>query len=468
MPHAGQRVDGDVAGRGARPRRDAACVASSPVRLRAAMIRGMSAFPPGSRWLRPWLDGEPHRLAFAAGALMLAAAATWWCCRVLGLAPGGALPAAEAHAILMTFGFMPLFFGGFLAGTGSRWLGQPPLPARQLAPAVLLQLAGWLAFLGATTLRAPAAAAAAGALAVLVAGAGQATAWWRFATRVAASARPDRAHAGVIALAGGTGLLALLAVAGGLATHDVPLARAAVRLALWVHIGCTFAAAAHRMIPFLGGSTWPAFDARRPRWLLEALAAVFVLEGTADAAGLLHGAMPAALQSARTAIEALAGAGLLGIALRWGFVQNLRIRLLAMLRVAVAWLALSFLLAAVSHGLALAGHATLGTAPLHAYSMGFLGSTMLAMVARFIAGHSGRTVAADAPLGRLFVVLQCAVAARVAGGVLAALGVAHAQVAIALAAIGWALVCVLWAGRYLPWLAAPRRSIVPPCSKTPR
>jgi len=416
---------------------------------------------PGPRWLRPWLDGEPHCLAFAAGALVLAAAAAWWCARVLGWVSGGALPAAEAHAILMTFGFMPLFFGGFLAGTGSRWLGQPPIPARTLAPAVLLQLAGWLAFLAATAIGAAGAAAAAGSAALLAVAAGQATAWRHFAARVATSTRPERAHAGVIALAGGIGLLALLVTAAALATHDVPLARAAARAALWIHVGCTFAAAAHRMIPFLGGSAWPAFDARRPRWLLEALAVVFVLEGAADAVDLLRAAAPMPLQLARTAIEALAGAGLLGVALRWGVVQDLRIRLLAMLRLAVAWLGVSFLLAALSHGLALAGHAGLGTAPLHAYAMGFLGSMMLAMVARFIAGHAGRTVAADAPLGRLFVLLQAAVAARVAGGVLGALGIAWAHGAIAFAAVAWALVCALWAARYLLLLAGPRRERPP-------
>ncbi len=411
---------------------------------------------PGPRWLRPWLDGEPHRLAFAAGALLLAAVAAWWCARVLGFVSGGALPAAESHAILMTFGFMPLFFGGFLAGAGSRWLGQPPLPARELAPAVLLQLAGWLVFLAATALDAAGAAAATASAALLAVAAGQAMAWRRFAARVSASTRPDRVHAGVIALAGAIGLFALLATAAAMAVHDVPLARAAVRAALWIHVGCTFAAAAHRMIPFLGGAAWPAFDARRPRWLLEALAAVFVLEGVADAADLLRGATPMPLQLARTVVEALAGAGTLGIALRWGVVQDLRIRLLAMLRLAVAWLAVSLLLAALSHGLALAGHAGLGTAPLHAYAMGFLGSTMLAMVARFIAGHAGRTVAADAPLWRLFVLQQAAVAARVAGGVLDALGIAQAHVAIAFAALAWALVCVLWVARYLPLLAGPR------------
>jgi len=411
---------------------------------------------PGPRWLRPWLDDEPHRLAFAAGALVLAAAAAWWCARVLGWASGGALPAVESHAILMTFGFMPLFFGGFLAGTGARWLGQPAIPARELAPAVLLQLAGWLVFVTATALDAAGPAAAAGSSALFAVAAGQAMAWRRFAARVAASSRPDRAHASVIALAGGIGLLALLVTAAALATGDVPLARAAVRAALWIHVGCTFAAAAHRMIPFLGGSAWPAFDARRPRWLLEALAAVFVLEGAADAVDLLRGAAPMPLQLARTAIEALAGAGLLGLALRWGFVQDLRIRLLAMLRLAVAWLAVSLLLAALSHGLELAGRSGLGTAPLHAYAMGFLGSMMLAMVARFIAGHAGRTVAADTPLGRLFALLQAAVAARVAGGVLDALGIARAHTLIALAAAAWALVCVLWAARYLPLLAGPR------------
>jgi uncharacterized protein involved in response to NO len=88
--------------------------------------------------------------------------------------------------------------------------------------------------------------------------------------------------------------------------------------------------------------------------------------------------------------------------------------------------------------------------------MGFLGTTMLAMVARFICTHAGRTVVADGVLWRVFWLVQAAISARVAGGVMASFGLVGASLTIAVAALGWAVACTVWAARYVPWLAAPR------------
>ena len=48
------------------------------------------------------------------------------------------------HAAVMVFGFMPLFFSGFLFTAGPRWLGVPPHKPTKTAPCVVLQMAGWL------------------------------------------------------------------------------------------------------------------------------------------------------------------------------------------------------------------------------------------------------------------------------------------------------------------------------------
>ena len=88
--------------------------------------------------------------------------------------------------------------------------------------------------------------------------------------------------------------------------------------------------------------------------------------------------------------------------------------------------------------------------------MGFLGSTLIAMVTRVSSGHGGRTLAADNIVWRLFWVLQAAVLARVTAAVLAAFGVDGAMPLIAVAAVGWCAACAAWALRYGHWYGTPR------------
>ena len=97
----------------------------------------------------------------------------------------------------------------------------------------------------------------------------------------------------------------------------------------------------------------------------------------------------------RAAIEVAAGVGLLGLAIRWGRAQPLHSRLLAMLHLAWIWFGLAFVLSGLSQLLLAATDNTfsLGLAPLHAYTIGFLASTLLAMATRVSSGRAGRTVA---------------------------------------------------------------------------
>lgn len=81
------------------------------------------------RWQLQRLFAAPHRLAFAAGATVLALSALWWSAAMLARAGGHALPSGlpqtEAHGLVMVLGFMPLFFVGFLFTAGPRWLRVP-------------------------------------------------------------------------------------------------------------------------------------------------------------------------------------------------------------------------------------------------------------------------------------------------------------------------------------------------------
>lgn len=370
--------------------------------------------------------------------------------RAAGVALPWAVRPGTAHALLMALGFMPLFFTGFLFTAGPRWLAVPAVSTQVLRRPLVTMLAGWgvalVGFHAAAPLAAAGVASAAGGFAVLCR---------RFARLVSASPEPDRAHATLALLGCSLCALAMAAAAAALALGHDAVARAAVQLALWGGIGVVFVSVAHRMLPFFGAAL-PALDTRWPRALLFTLVGLVAAQAPLAAADAVLAPVDwaAGVLASRSVGEALAALLLLGLAWRWGRVQPLRMRLLVMLHTGFFWLGFSFALLAASHALlaASAGEFSLGLAPLHAFTMGYLASTLMAMVTRVVCGHSGRAVVADAGVWAMFWTLQAAVVLRVG----AALWPAAATAANLAAALCFAAAELAWALRYGRWLLLPR------------
>jgi uncharacterized protein involved in response to NO len=407
-------------------------VKTIPLRV-AVPAPGMPGARGGASWQAAQLWASPHRLGFMAGSLMLVVSSLWWWGVQTGRVwPAAVLPWAHspslAHAVLMTFSFMPLFFTGFLFTAGPKWLGLPPVRARRLLPSLLPMLAGWGVYLIGVHQLAP------------LAGLGLAAVAWgwtaftgRFWRLVRASDLPDRLHAQVVAVASTAGAAALwLAAAGHVAGHEAAV-RVALAIGLWWFIAPVYAAVLHRMIPFFTASAMPGLDAWRPMWLMWTWVACLVLQVPLGWPGV-----PPVL---KTGVDVFAAVLLLWLAVRWGLVQSLKVRLLAMLHIGFAWLGVGFALQAA--GWTLAG--------LHAITMGFLGSTLLAMVTRVSCGHGGRTLAADNFAWAAFLGLQAAVLLRIAGALLET-----SPWPIWLAATLWMAVMLAWGIRHMGWYGRPR------------
>jgi uncharacterized protein involved in response to NO len=208
------------------------------------------------------------------------------------------------------------------------------------------------------------------------------------------------------------------------------------------------------MIPFFTSNVLPLIEVWRPFWVLWLMVGVAAFEVVAlwvDFAAPGPRAWPAWTVLV-IVVEAAAGGVLLRLAVVWGLVQSLKIRLLAMLHVGFVWFGVALLYSALSQALWLAtGRPLLGLGALHALAMGFLGSTMLAMVTRVSCGHSGRALVADDLVWRLFWALQAVVVVRL----LAAMQGVPLAVTV-LAALGWAVVMTVWALRYARWYGTPR------------
>ncbi|MCE4537858.1 NnrS family protein [Pelomonas sp. P7] len=397
-------------------------------------------------WQPRRLLDAPHRLGFALGAAAMALLALWWLAVQAAVALGGAsglawaLPAALAHGLLFTFGFMPAFMAGFLFTAGPRWLERPAVQARSLlgplqqwAAGVALLLAGahthpWPAALGLAAL---------------------AAAWLRlmlgFAAMLGASRVADRLHARCILAAGSLGVAALLLACAALLVGDMHWLDVAVRVGLWGFVAPVFAAASHRMIPFFAAAGLARLEAWQPNAMLLPMLGGLALGGLADV-----GALPPGLAAPPLA---LASAVLLFVALRRAWLHRTAgpsQRLSSMLQGGFAWLGLALGLQAASLARQAGGEAGFGAAPLHVLTLGWMGSTLLATATRVAAGHGGRPLAVDGAGWALYRLLQLAVLLRLAAG----LGLAHAG--LVLAAAAWAVVATGWAGRLLGWLGRPR------------
>jgi uncharacterized protein involved in response to NO len=407
----------------------------------------------GAARLARLLDA-PHRLGMFAGATVLAMAGLWWgamlSLRAAGVVVPWAVSPGTAHAAIMVFGFVPFFFAGFLFTAGPRWLGLPPVAARSLVMPVATMVAGWLVagvgfHLGGTL----------AAVGLALAAAGFALLTGRFGLLLLQSRAADRDHAKLVFFGCVVASVSLWGTAVAFALQSDAVARATTQVGLWAGIGVVFATVAHRMIPFFTASALPLLQVWRPRVLLAILVMLIAVQAPFAAADVLAGAaVPAAVQALRAAVELAGGALLLWLAVRWGLVQSLSIRLLAMLHMGFFWLGVAFTLGGVSHALMAVsgGTVSLGLAPLHAFTMGYLGSTLIAMATRVVCGHSGRTLAADNWAWAMFWALQVGIVARV----LAALLPAASTPLTLLAVQFWIAAVGAWALRYGRWLLKPR------------
>ncbi|MBC7955380.1 MAG: NnrS family protein [Cytophagales bacterium] len=412
-------------------------------------IHPLPTAPANVRWRARHLLVAPHRLAFFAAALMFSASGLWWggvlLARALDHPLAWALPAPAAHALWMCFGFMPLFIAGFCFTAGPRWLGLPPVDARGLLVPVVALLLSWAVAVPGFHLSmgwvADGLALGAAAWTVLCV---------RFVGLLRVSHAADKQHATLVAVACAWGALAWWVAAGAASINHTLLLRSATSLALWCFVAPVFMAVSHRMLPFLDAGTPRWLDARQPLAMVWVVCASLCLRGVMAVAELWWWPLPTPLLWGQATFEAAVATLLLWLALRWRFTQNLRFRLLVMLHVGFLWLAVSFALAAVSHAGAALGVANmgLGLAPLHAMTMGYLGTTLFAMATRVVSGHSGHSVAADNLAWGFHWTLQAAVLSRV----VAAIWPAAATALTLLAVLAWGVATSAWALRYGRWI----------------
>ena len=404
---------------------------------------GTPAVFPSLAELPRLLAAAPHRMMFFAGASAVIVSMLWWAC-FLGAGyfghafPASPVPPGWAHALLTQYGMLPLFIFGFLLTVFPRWLGQPALTKRHYVPVFVGMFGGYLlAHVGLLDLKP-----------LLVAGLTLMLTGWIAALAALGrvlwrSGNVDR-HAlscYLAVLLGACGLVAFFAFVLGAPWQ---FAFVAIKLGTFGLLLPIYFTVGHRMIPFFSASAVGAgYRAVTPRWSLPAMWALLVVRLTLE---LTHRFDWLWLVDAPLALFFLMHW------LAWQPWKCLQPGLLAALYLAFAWLPLAFaLFAAQSLILQWGGTFLLGRAPVHALTIGFFGSMLVAMVTRVTQGHSGRPLQMGAIPWLTFGLLQLVTLTRI-----------YAEVApntplwLVVAAFGWLIAFLPWVLRSLWIFVTPR------------
>jgi uncharacterized protein involved in response to NO len=381
----------------------------------------------------------PHRVMFLAGTIQALLSMAWWTAilaartapaQLAGIQPAH-LPPVWAHAVLMTYGVFPFFIFGFVMTAMPRWQGAAAVSHRTYLPAFILMALGWVLFYGglwAAILLAP-------ALSLVLLG-------WMVAVvdvwRVLRHPNPDRRHGAIVFGALTSGALGLATWEALFLGAHAQMAAVASAIGVWWLLLPVFVTVSHRMIPFFSSAVLPNYTLVRPYWALYLILT----------AAAVHGLLVAVQRSQWSwLVDLPAAATGFYLTVRWGLRRSFAVRLLAMLHIGFVWLGIAFALYGLDSLLLLAnGVSPLGLAPLHALSIGFFATMLMAMASRVTLGHSGQALAADRITWWVFVAIQATALLRVFAELSGALW-AHMSL---LAALAWLTVFGIWFGKFAP------------------
>ncbi|MGQ0799080.1 MAG: NnrS family protein [Pseudomarimonas sp.] len=383
------------------------------------------------------IAAAPHRLLFFIGAFSVLAAMAWWTAWLGGRMPVPSVPAGWMHGFIMQYQVLPAFIFGFLLTVFPRWMGQTEASRWHYLPVGLGLLLGQVLTLIGLAMGSDVwiHIGVLNTLAGWIAGMAVLGGWlWRD--------RGSNWHARSCFAALMMGLAGLLAFVGFLHTANPRLAFAMLKIGSFGLLLPIFATVAHRMFPFFAGNVVPGYQPWRP---LAWLAALWPLCVAHLALELLH--VHHWLWVVDAPMLALTAYALW----RW-WPRGPMPPLLRVLFVGFAWLPIALTLyLAQSLWFAASGEFALGRAPVHALSVGFFGSLLVAMVTRVTQGHSGRPL----QLGRIpalaFIGMQLVAVLRVAAEL-----VPDPAPWMLAASVGWLAVFTPWVLRSLWIYATPR------------
>ncbi len=387
-------------------------------------------------------SAAPHRLFFFSGALQLLLPAVAWSLELLYRysdiwpQPELIFPATWAHGMVMLYGLFIFFIYGFLMTVFPRWMGGELIQRQHIISTWLWLTSGLLIFeVGLYTgLR----VALSGLLIFLL---GWSIGMIALYQSFRQAPTNDKFYERLLLIFLGFGALGIISFAYWMYSFEWRFLELSRNIGIWLFLLPILMTVCHRMLPFFSSNVIPGYINYQPRALLLLLLAGCLLHFTLEQLYIRHW-----LFVIDGSMMLIAG----WLSYRWQIHRSFSNHLLAVLHMAFLWLGIGLLLLFMqSLFMFVQDIYILDRAPLHALTIGFATSLLVAMASRVTLGHSGRQLVLDRISWYLFLGIQLAVIIRISADLHFESALDHHT--LNLLAISLWLICLgIWVIRYAP------------------
>jgi len=393
-------------------------------------------------------SAAPHRLFFFSGAIQLILPLLIWAIELVGRytelwTPLNTIfPITWAHGFVMIFGVFIFFIFGFLMTVFPRWMNAPLISKEDYSAVFIWLNIGLIVF--EISLFTSRTSALSGLLIFLFGWLYGVFALYRCYKLAPAQ---DKRYETIL-------LLALIAGSAGVASYAMwvfsnnwLLLNASINIGLWLYLLPVLFSVSHRMLPFFSSNIISDYKIYQPGLTLWLFLSACIAHFTLDQLNLLSWLFLSDIPLAAIALLH---------SFRWQLHRSFKDRLLAVLHMAFFWLFIGMSLYSVQSLLLLfSGEYILNKAPLHAITIGFFTSMLIAMASRVTMGHSGRMLHLDRVSWYLFFGLQLTAISRIMAE-LQFNNLIESHVFNLLAVFLWLLSLAIWAYKYAPMYLSRR------------
>ncbi len=390
----------------------------------------------------------PHRMMFFAGAIQLILPVFFWSLELIGRhtelwSPLDILiPATWAHGFIMLYSVFTFFIFGFLMTVYPRWMNGALVPKDSYVSTFVWMVIGILTFEIGIFFNLLMAATG---IAIFLFGwaIGQ---WSLFKVYRTAPAQ-NKNYETILNFALSAGWLSAASFLLWLVTDNWVFQQFSIKAGIWVFLLPILFTVGHRMIPFFSSSVLPEYEIYQPRWTLLVMIAACITHVSLDVLELPQWLFLADLPLATVALLHT---------IKWQFKRSFKDKLLAVLHMAFLWLGIGMTLFSVQSLYLLAtGELILGKSPLHAITIGFFTSLLIAMASRVSLGHSGRMLILDNIAWAMFLGLQVVAIFRILADISAVNSLFGLSFNV-LAILVWLICISTWVSRFGPFYLTVR------------
>lgn len=348
----------------------------------------------------------PHRMMFFAGAIQLLLPVLFWSIELIGRYTELwtpleiAIPSTWAHGFIMLYGVFVFFIFGFLFTVYPRWMNGPLVPRDSYISTFIWLSLGMILFelgLFFNSLLATI------GLSIFLFG----WAYGLYALLKVYWAAPaqNKIYETILNIALTGGWLGAASFLTWMLTDDWFYLSFSLKAGIWIFMLPVLFTVSHRMLPFFSSSVIRNYIVVQPRWSLFGLIAASIGHLILDLAQLPQWLFLVDIPMAAIAIFH---------SVKWDLPGSFVDRLLAVLHMAFLWLGIGMTLYSVqSLYLLLTDELILTRAPLHAITIGYFSSLLVAMASRVSYGHSGRMLILDNIIWALFLGIQLTAVFRI-------------------------------------------------------